>query len=264
MKRRDKEPIERITIERARALYREPDVLAHYSNPDRNVDNESFCRRELAMLRDHVRDNGHVLVVGCAGGQESFAFLRAGYTVTGVDIVPEFIEAARRHAKEKGFENQARFEVVDGFEWPVDDASCDAVSMLANFLIYLPSRAMRTAVFTECMRVLKRGGVALMEDEDRTHPSLKMRRKPDWEPDRSEDAEKKAEWNLKDEPGAFVAPGHPCSGHKNAKTLVPRYLADPRELWAEVEESGLRVIRVQTEQSPTEEGASVVIVAVKD
>lgn len=142
-----------MTIRTVRQLYQEPDILRHFGNPDRHGEGPG-CAWELELARSHVRAGGRILVVGCGGGEESFAFAAAGYAVTGVDIVPEFIQEARRHAVAKGLAERVAFEVVDGFRWPVADGSCDGVSMLRNFLTYLPSRPIRSTVFRECVRVL--------------------------------------------------------------------------------------------------------------
>ncbi|MDD5529427.1 MAG: class I SAM-dependent methyltransferase [bacterium] len=254
---------DRIMIERARTLYQEPDILAHFSNPDRNINRKGLCAWELSLCKEYIQENGHILVIGCAGGQESFVFLRAGYQVTGVDIVPEFIEAARKQANKKGFKNSARFELVNDFQWPVRDGTCDAVSMLANFLTYLPSRDIRKTVFKECFRVLKPGGVVMMQGADRTHPNINLKR-PKWEPKRIENLKKKQEWNLMKEKGVEVKLYHPCKGDVNAKTLVPNYSVDPREIWKEVEKCNLRIIRFQGEQNPESRFAFVTLVAVKD
>lgn len=240
---------EHIAVQMIRMMYQEGDILAHYSDPMRNISREDLCRWELSLAQEYVPDKGHILVIGCAGGQESFAFVRAGYRVTGLDIVPESVAAANRYAEEHGLENLARFEVTDGYRWPIADDSCDAVSMMANLLHHLPTRAIRNTLFNECVRVLHVGGIVMMEGIDRTHPEANRERQP-WEPDRTEDTLKKSAWGLTDEPGASVVPFHPCKGHVNANTIVPSYRPDPRELWDEVAACGLRVVRLQSQKSP--------------
>ena len=263
LKSKSKFSLEKITIQTMRSLYQEPDIITHFRNPHRNIKNTGLCEWELSLLKEYTGSKGHVLVIGCAGGQESFAYLRAGYQVTGIDIVPEFIQEAKEQARKKGFRKQARFIVVDGYKWPVKDNKFDAVSMMANFLIHLPTRKIRKTVFKECYRVLRKGGVALMEGDDRLHPSKKMP-EPDWVPPRPENKKKKKEWNLVNEPGAMVVPFHPCKGDANAKTLAPTYTTNPREVWDELESCCLRVIRVESGQDAKERFASTTIVAVKD
>lgn len=253
---------ERNTIRAVRQLYQEPDIRGHFGNPDRHGAGPG-CPWEVELVRTHVPAGGHILVVGCGGGEESFAFAAVGYTVTGVDIVPEFIEGARRHAVAKGLANRTAFELVDGFEWPVSDGSCDGVSMLRNFLTYLPSRAIRRAVFTESVRVLAPGGAVLMECPDRTHPGRRQPA-PAWEPDRPDSPALLAEWGLAGEPGVAAKPHHPCRGDANAHTLVPIYEGDPREVWEEVESCDLRVVRLQREEDHAARNPTFTMVAFRD
>lgn len=49
-----------------------------------------------------MRDGDRVLFVGCGGGRELLALGARGYHVTGVDQVPELVDAARRHLARRG------------------------------------------------------------------------------------------------------------------------------------------------------------------
>jgi SAM-dependent methyltransferase len=258
----DPRSADRIAIEQARRVYQEGDVLAHFANPDRHGAAAGWWG--IANMGEYAPEGGHVLVVGCAGGMESFALLRAGFRVTGVDIVPEFIEAARRQAEAKGFADRARFETVDGFSWPVADASCDAVTMLANMMSYLPTGDIRRQVFRECFRVLKDTGAVLLDCNDRTNPAWRTYTPPEWEPDRSEDVRQKAEWRLTEAPGVSVKPGHPCKGDQNTEAVCPTYEMDPREAWAEIESAGLFVHSVMRSRPQEAKPWRAYIIATKD
>ena len=135
-------------VAQCRALYREPDILAHYSNPDRlaHLEEEPWA---LAVAKTHVRKGGHILAVGCGAGTEAFWYVEAGYSVTGVDVVPELVEIARGRARKKGVAERVRFEIVDGYTWPLKDESCDGVSLMQNFLVYLPSKAISPSCAVE-------------------------------------------------------------------------------------------------------------------
>ena len=262
MKLEDVERLGKVVIERTRSLYQEPDMLVHYSDPDRDLaGGAKACARSMA--EQYVRKGGHILVAGCAGGLEAFWFAEDGFTVTGVDIVPELIKAAREHAKRKGYENRVRFELVDGFQWPVEDEACDGVSMMQNLLTHLPTREIRKTVFAECSRVLKSGGVVMMQAPDRTHPGLTAE-KPEWAPDNPEDIDKKRELNLSKEPGVLVDRVHPCKGDALTQTTYPRYEADPDELTREVRSCGFHVIHVERDENPKSLWPTVIVVARKD
>ena len=252
-----------------RRLYQESDIYAHFSNPDRNITAErpEVCTDLLELLRQYARQEAQVLVLGCAGGQESFALLRHGYEVTGLDIVPEFVEAAMSHAQARGFADRARFEVVDGFEWPmIADRSVDVVCMMADFVSVAGlSRKIRLALFAESRRVLRVGGVVFAQGHDRTHPKLKQP-PPPWRPQMDADKDLKAAWGLAEERNVVVEPGHPCSGDKVPETPTATYKMDAREVWEELEESGLRVVSVDldAELDPPWDCPSALLVAIRD
>ena len=262
MKLEDVERLGKVVIERTRSLYQEPDMLVHYSDPDRDLAGgaKAYAR---SMAEQYVRKGGHILVVGCAGGLEAFWFAEDGFEVTGIDIVPQFIDVARQHAKTKGFENCTRFEAVDGFRWPFEDKVFDGVSMMQNLVTHLPTRGIRKTVFAECSRVLRSGGVVMMQAPDRTHPGLTAE-KLEWEPGNPEDVDKKRELNLSKEPGVLVDRLHPCKGDALTQTTYPRYEADPDELTQEIQSFSSRVIRVQRDENPKSRWPTVIVVARKD
>jgi len=254
---------ERQVVESLRSLYREPEIRGHFSNPYRNVGRTDFGKMQMRLASDFIANKGHILEVGCGGGQETFLLLEAGYRVTGIDLVPEFIEAVRAEAARRGLTSRCSFHVVDGFSWPLADSSCDAVWMMTNFLDNLPSRAIRKTVFSECRRVLAPGGVALMQGHDRTHPGTRLP-KPDWAPPASGDPALEAEWLLTGEPGVVVNKGHVCRGDANARTPHATYTPSPRETWDEVSGCGLRVVRIEGTREADERTPDFILVAVKD
>ena len=65
----------------------------------------------VAALAQAGRLTGRVLDIGCGTGENALAAAAAGATVTGVDISPRAIEAARAKAAERGL--SARFLVAD-------------------------------------------------------------------------------------------------------------------------------------------------------
>ena len=66
------------------------------------------------------------LDLGCGAGDVAFLAAHAGAIVTGSDLSPELVEAARRRAAALGL--TATLEVADCQELPYDDASFDVVS----------------------------------------------------------------------------------------------------------------------------------------
>jgi ubiquinone/menaquinone biosynthesis C-methylase UbiE len=117
--------------------------------------------RELAFAVPHLRPGMRVIDCGCGPGSITIdvADIVAPGQVTGVDIEPRQLEAARALALERGVRN-VRFETGSVYELPYPDASFDAA--VAHFVIehvHDPVRALR-----ELRRVLKPGGFAAIKD----------------------------------------------------------------------------------------------------
>ncbi|HEY6357983.1 MAG TPA: class I SAM-dependent methyltransferase [Vicinamibacterales bacterium] len=107
---------------------------------------------DFAAWRD--RD---VLDVGCGAGVEVVRFAQAGARVTGVDASPRAIELATENVRQHGA--QARLEVADAEALPYRDASFDFV--YAHGVVQYAADDRK--VISECHRVLRSGGLALVQ-----------------------------------------------------------------------------------------------------
>ena len=117
--------------------------------------------RELAFAVPHLRPGMDVIDCGCGPGSITIdvAGIVAPGQVTGIDIEPRQLEAARALALERGVRN-VRFEQGSVYALPYPDATFDAA--VAHFVIEHvndPVRALR-----EIRRVLKPGGFAAIKD----------------------------------------------------------------------------------------------------
>lgn len=125
---------------------------------EENVDKESPFNTEYerpAMMKEIPdRLNGlNVLDAGCAAGWYSEALVRRGATVTGIDVSPEMVKAAKRRLKDK-----ATFFCHDLEEkLPFQDEAFDII-VSSLTLHYIKDWE---PVFQEFSRVLKSGGVLL-------------------------------------------------------------------------------------------------------
>jgi len=117
--------------------------------------------RELAFAVPHLKPGMNVIDCGCGPGSITIgvADIVAPGQVTGVDIEPRQLEAARALALERGVRN-VRFEQGSVYSLPFPDASFDAA--VAHFVIEHvsdPVRALR-----ELRRVIRPGGFAAIKD----------------------------------------------------------------------------------------------------
>lgn len=102
--------------------------------------------------RVDVKEGETVLDIACGAGNATIPAAERGARVTGLDLVPELLEAGRRNADAAGVE----IEWVEGDaeQMPFDDASFDVVISTVG-IMFAPDH--RTAA-REAARVLKPGG----------------------------------------------------------------------------------------------------------
>lgn len=102
-----------------------------------------------------------LLDIGCGIGGPAFLLSgRYGATVVGTDLEPQLVERARRRAKQLGLEAQTDFRVAKPGPLAFPDESFDIVLSAGAFTQTENKRAM----YEECLRVLKPGGVLTCYD----------------------------------------------------------------------------------------------------
>ncbi len=99
------------------------------------------------------------LEVGCNWGRWCVSAARRGYRVVGVDPSLDAIRAARRVADELGVE--AEYLVADARHLPFADETFDVVFSYSVFQHF--TRPAAVSAFAEVGRVLKRGGLSLLQ-----------------------------------------------------------------------------------------------------
>jgi ubiquinone/menaquinone biosynthesis C-methylase UbiE len=82
-------------------------------------------KRAVSELLPQAESGARLLDVGCGTGHWSAFFAEQGYAVTGVDIAPEMLAAARA----KGISN-ARFRLADAHELPFENGRFDVAAAI--------------------------------------------------------------------------------------------------------------------------------------
>jgi ubiquinone/menaquinone biosynthesis C-methylase UbiE len=118
---------------------------ANAVGPDRAAD----LRRILSALG--VGPGDRILDAGCGTGQYALAFAELGLNVTGVDLAPDMIARAKRHAAARGLDVTWRIEQVSALSDP--DAVYEAIHARV-VLQFVPSISEALAEFR---RILKPG-----------------------------------------------------------------------------------------------------------
>lgn len=105
-----------------------------------------------------------LLDVGCGIGGTSRMAAMAGAEVTGIDLTPEFVEAATSLTALVGLDDRTTFLAAPGESLPLDDASQDAAVMV-HVGMNIPDKQ---AVFSEVRRVLTPGARFAVYEQMRT------------------------------------------------------------------------------------------------
>ncbi|GGY05612.1 bifunctional 2-polyprenyl-6-hydroxyphenol methylase/3-demethylubiquinol 3-O-methyltransferase UbiG [Streptomyces hiroshimensis] len=118
------------------------------------------------VLREHhpgvPRDRIRVVDLGCGGGLVSEDLAARGYAVTGIDLSPGSVEAARRHAAAGGVTVTYRVGSAYGTGLPGGCAEAVVASDVLEHFHDLP------AALAEISRLLVPGGVLLFDTVNRT------------------------------------------------------------------------------------------------
>lgn len=101
-----------------------------------------------------------ILDIGCGAGFFSILLAKEGHTVSGIDITPNMIEAAKQLAEEEAC--KAQFVVMDAEQLAYDDESFDVV--IARNVTW--NLVHPLVAYAEWLRVLKSDGLLLNYDAE--------------------------------------------------------------------------------------------------
>jgi len=151
-------------------------VAKLYANPQRiKVWGRSLVQlyeEEALLIQIYFPDQeANILVVGCGGGREALALHQLGYRhISGLDCTPELLAIA----EERNAEGGCGINFVLGWaeDMPFADQQFEAVLMFENVYGHITPRAVRQNAMAEARRVLKPGGMVLVEATSIYHSYL--------------------------------------------------------------------------------------------
>ncbi len=118
-------------------------------------------RKQARELTVDLPEGAKIIEVAFGPGYFAVELARLGFSVTGLDVAPTFVEIASEYARAQGVEAEFREGDVAGM--PFDDGSFDFVVCQAAFKNFVwPVKSL-----DEMYRVLRPGGTAVVQDMNR-------------------------------------------------------------------------------------------------
>ncbi|MCW6171191.1 MAG: class I SAM-dependent methyltransferase [Thermoplasmatales archaeon] len=122
---------------------------------------EKQTASELAYISRLLNKGKRVLDLACGYGRFTLPLAEMGYLVDGIDITAIFIKRAREEAKKRNL--HIGFRVGDMRNLPYKEDSFDYVISMWNAFSEITTESEQIRTIHEIYRVLKRGGLALIE-----------------------------------------------------------------------------------------------------
>ncbi len=116
---------------------------------------------ELVADLLNIEEGRRIIDLGCGiGGPARFLARTKGVHVTGIDLTPEFVEAASALTELVGMSDKVNFRVGSATSIPFDDDSFDAATMIHVGM----NIADKSVMMSEMARVTRAGGTVLIYD----------------------------------------------------------------------------------------------------
>jgi SAM-dependent methyltransferase len=126
---------------------------------------------QIAALRAHAEPPARVLVAGCGAAGEAIHLARLGYRVTGFDVLPSMVAAARRAVAEAGVEAEMETASLDDFD--PGERRFGAIYFTPVLYSFLAGRERRIAVLRRLSVFLEPNGALMLSA---SHPRDAVRR----------------------------------------------------------------------------------------
>jgi ubiquinone/menaquinone biosynthesis C-methylase UbiE len=135
--------------------------IVHYAGETSYYTKAPLRQAEVALL-DKLPLGAAILDLGCGSGRFSVGAALRGFNVTGLDITPKAIEAARKKALDENAHN-ATFVEGDMTAIPFPDNSFEYVFCPRFVINAVATSSKREKAMSEMLRVVKPTGVVFIE-----------------------------------------------------------------------------------------------------
>ncbi len=141
-------------IRLSRDMYRQPGDVAEWAGD--SLVGAGLMEYEKALLGRLPASGGRLLLLGVGGGREVVPLAEAGFSVTGVDFVPELVDAAKRYAAARGFKMEGLVQDLSDLKLP--RSHFDAVWFSRSMYSVVPTRKRRVDMLGRIREALRPGG----------------------------------------------------------------------------------------------------------
>lgn len=140
----------------SRAFYKKlgPTGLAAMAASGRGED-------DLELLKQFSTKSDQILDLACGYGRVTIPAAAAGYQIVGLDLSRKLITHARKEAKKR--EVEVKFREGSMLDLPFKEASFDKVFCFWSSFNYLLKRSEQIQAVNEMHRIVKPGGMVLLE-----------------------------------------------------------------------------------------------------
>ena len=113
----------------------------------------------LIKLLKEANSGANGLDIGCGNGYFTRALIRAGYSVTGIDISPQMLDTAQKLALKEGIKAEFLLGDITKLKVTAKKDFCIAINDCVN---YIPKNKLKCA-FSHVFNSLKKGGVFIFD-----------------------------------------------------------------------------------------------------
>ncbi len=135
----------------------------HYSKPnnvqgwcDEQFVNSGLSALEQSLLEKMNMNKGRLLLLGLGGGREAIPLAKKGFSVTGVDFIPQMVERSKEAAKKNGVEISGMVQNISKLDLP--ESTFEVVWLSAAMYSCVPTRKRRLDMLKRIYQSLSPGG----------------------------------------------------------------------------------------------------------
>lgn len=137
-------------------------ILKEYSDPAQinRYKNVGLWKAEEILVEKYFPMGGEILDIGCGAGRTTVALAKKGFVVTGIDLMPQMIEATQGQAQAHGV--SLVLHTMDASRLAFPDDFFDGALFSFNGFESIPDKGKRELTLREVARVLRPGACFIL------------------------------------------------------------------------------------------------------